>query len=230
MSTSTWSIATVPIGFPRNTDRKLAFRALARSQFLSVGINYGFKPVGADAVFPIWEDAYSIGVRFNGERSDIFVDGKDNGPSSQGRGAHPLSVRRRADRFLDAPPYDGDTAKRRFMREISDDLEVPYVTHLGRGLFHVVNDQLLLNLAQHIHPYFDAPETLDSLLADHFIWTLDIYIWCASSGAAILCGSVLHAKLTPRLGSAWSAGDQASTGSAGRRLAWCGWRSRRRSG
>lgn len=71
-------IATVPIGFPRNTDRKLAFRALARSQFLSVGINYGFKPVGADAVFPIWEDAYSIGVRFNGERSDIFVDGKDN--------------------------------------------------------------------------------------------------------------------------------------------------------
>lgn len=60
-------IATVPIGLPRNSDRKLAVRALARSQLIAADISYGFEPVGSDAIFPSWEDAYTIGVRFSDE-------------------------------------------------------------------------------------------------------------------------------------------------------------------
>ena len=36
---------------------------------------------------------------------------------------------------------------------------------------------------------------------------------CASRAAAILYGSVLHAKLTPWIGGCWSCAPQASTGS-----------------
>ena len=46
---------------------------------------------------------------------------------------------------------------------------------------------------------------------------------CAPRAAAILCGSVLHAKLTPSTFDSWSGADQASTGSSGTKaVAGCG--------
>lgn len=71
--------------------------------------------------------------------------------------------------------------KRSFMREIADDLAVPHVSHPGRSLFHVEGDPVLFNLGLRIYPYFDAPETLDPLLADHFMWVFGIYV-CARYG------------------------------------------------
>ncbi|WP_168226336.1 AraC family transcriptional regulator [Bradyrhizobium sp. SK17] len=175
-------VATVPIGLPRNTDRKLAVRALVRSQLSSADISYGFKQAGTAATFPVWEDAYSIGVRFNDERSNIFVDGKSfTGPHRKGE-AHILYLSGVEQIDFSTPRHTMEVLLRRsFMREIADDLEVAHVTDVGRGLFHIVDDQVLLNLALRIHPYFDAPETLDPLLADHFMWTLGIYI-CARYG------------------------------------------------
>lgn len=175
-------IATVPIGLPRNTDRKLAVRALARSQLLSADISYGFKLVGTDAAFPSWEDAYSIGVRFNDERSDIFVDGRGyTGPRRRGE-AHILYLSGVEHIDFSTPRHTVEILLRRsFMREIADDLEVPHVTYLGRSLFHVTDDPVIRHMALRIYPFFDAPETLDPLLADHLMWALGIYV-CAHFG------------------------------------------------
>lgn len=175
-------IATVPIGLPRNSDRQLAVRALMRSQLISADIHYGSRPAGPDPAFPVWDDAYSIGVRFNDEKSDIFVDGKSyTAPRRKGE-AHILHLSGVEQIDFSTPRHTTEILlKRSFMREIADDLEVPHVTHLGRGPFHVVDDPTLLGLAQRIQPYFDAPEALDPLLADHFMWTLGIYV-CARYG------------------------------------------------
>lgn len=67
------------------------------------------------------------------------------------------------------------------MREIANDLGVPHVTYLGHSLFHVSEDPLLRHLALRLYPFFDAPETLDLLLADHLMWGLGIYV-CAHYG------------------------------------------------
>ena len=175
-------IATVPIGLPRNTDRKLAVRALARSQLISADISYGFKPVGTGAMFPTWEDSYSIGVRFNDERSDIFVDGKSyTRPHRRGE-SHILYLSGVEHIDFSTPRHTIEILLRRsFMREIADDLEVPPVTYLGHSLFHVSEDPMLRLLASRIYPFFDAPETLDPLLADHLMWSLGIYV-CAHYG------------------------------------------------
>ncbi|NGO66666.1 helix-turn-helix transcriptional regulator [Rhizobium daejeonense] len=66
--------------------------------------------------------------------------------------------------------------QRSFMREITNDLEVPHVTHLGRSLYHMTDDPVLRRLALRIYPFFDAPETMDSLMADHYMWSLGIYL------------------------------------------------------
>lgn len=175
-------IATVPISLPRDTNRKLAVRALACSQLISADISYGFKPVATDALFPSWEDAYSIGVRFNDEKSDIYVDGKGyTRPRRKGE-SHILYLSSVEELAFFTPRHTIEILlKRSFMREIADDLEVPCVTHLGRSLFHVTDDPLIRNLALRIYPFFDEPHTLDRLHADHLMWSLGIYV-CAHYG------------------------------------------------
>lgn len=110
-------------------------------------------------------------------RSDIFVDGRSyTRPHRRGE-VHIL--------YLSGVEHIDYTIeillRRSFMREIADDLEVPDVTYLGRSLFHVTDDPILRRLASRIHPFFDAPETLDPLLADHLMWALGIYV-CAHFG------------------------------------------------
>lgn len=175
-------IATVPICLPRNSDRKLAVRALARSRLIAADISYGFKAVGASAKFPSWEDAYSIGVRFNDEKSHIFVDGKSyTNPHRRGE-THILYLSGVEHIDFSTPRHTIEIVLRRsFMREIADDLEVPRVTYLGHSLFHVSDDLMLRQLALRIYPFFDAPETLDPLFADHLMWGLGIYV-CAHYG------------------------------------------------
>ncbi|TPK91493.1 AraC family transcriptional regulator [Mesorhizobium sp. B2-4-17] len=176
-------IATVPIRLPSNTDRKLAVRALARSQLLAADISYGFHPVGVDAAFPVWEDAYSIGVRFSDETSSILVDGKNYANPRRKGETHILYLSDVQHIDFSTPRHTIEILLRRnFMREIADDLEVPHVKYLGRSLFHVTGDPILRDLALRISPFFEAPETLDPLLADHFMWGLGIYV-CAHYGA-----------------------------------------------
>jgi AraC family transcriptional regulator len=175
-------VATVPIDVPRHTDYRFAVRALVSSQLLAADLNFGREPVEADAAFPAWEDAYTIGVRLNDEQADIFVDGRAyTSPNRRGE-MHILYLSGVEHINLSTPRHTIEILLRRaFMAQIADDLEVPCVTYLGRSLFQVADDPVLRRLALRICPYFDAPRTLDPLQADHFMWSLGIYL-CAHYG------------------------------------------------
>jgi AraC-like DNA-binding protein len=174
-------IATVPIGLPAN-GRKLAVRGIARSRLIAADIRYGLTQVGHNAQFPSWDDAFTIGVRLKDETSDIHVDGRNYSRPQRKGETHMLYLSGVEHIDFSTPRHTLETLlPRSFMREIADDLEVPHVTHLGRSLFHVTRDPVLRHLALRILPFFDAPETLDPLLADHFMWSLGIYV-CARYG------------------------------------------------
>jgi AraC family transcriptional regulator len=55
---------------------------------------------------------------------------------------------------------------------------------LGKSAFHVTDDPLLRRLALRIHPLFDEPETVEPLIADHFMWALGIYVCVHFGGMA----------------------------------------------
>lgn len=179
-------VATIPIGLPRKTDLKLSVRGLSRSRLMAADVNYSANPSEANPDFPAWEGAYSIGVHFNDDLTEVFL----------GDRCHSYPVRRGQTHFLyvsDLAHIDFKTPRhtqevilqRSFLREIADDLEVPQVTCLGRGRYHITDDPVLRRLALQIHPYFDAPETIDPLLADHYMWSLGIYLAAQYGGLAI---------------------------------------------
>ncbi|WP_258595880.1 helix-turn-helix domain-containing protein [Mesorhizobium sp. AR07] len=171
----------MPIGLPPN-GRKLAVRGIARSRLIAADIRYGLTQVGHNAEFPSWDDAFSIGVRFKDETSDIHVDGRNYSHPRRRGETHMLYLSGVEHIDFSTPRHTIETLlPRSFMREIADDLEVPHVTHLGRSLFHVTRDPVIRHLAMRIQPFFDAPETLDPLLADHFMWSLGIHV-CARYG------------------------------------------------
>lgn len=175
-------VATVPIGLPRKTEHKLAVRGLSSSRLIAADVNYGFKPIDSNPEFPTWEDAYSIGVHFNDELSDVFLDGRSYAHPVRKGQTHFLYVSSLAHIDFTTPRHTQEVLlQRNFMQEIADDLEVPRVTHLGRSLYHVTDDPVFRHLALRIHPFFDAPETIDPLFADHYMWSLGIYL-CAHYG------------------------------------------------
>ncbi|NKK75098.1 helix-turn-helix domain-containing protein [Rhizobium leguminosarum bv. viciae] len=175
-------VATVPIGLPHRTELKLSVRGLSCSRLIAADVNYGFKPTETNPDFPTWEGAYSIGVHFNDERSEVFLDGRYySHPNRKGQ-THFLYVSELAHIDFTTPRHTQEVIlQRSFMREIANDLEVPHVTHLGNSLYHMTDDPVLRRLALRIYPFFDAPETMDPLMADHYMWSLGIYL-CAHYG------------------------------------------------
>lgn len=188
-------VATVPLDL-LGKDMKLRVRGIATSRMLSADIQYGLTASEGNSRFPIWEDAYTIGVRLRDETSAIFVDGKSH-TTPQHRGSTHLLYLSGVDHIeLSSKRHTIETLlPRSFMREITDDLEVPSVDELGRELFQVESDPTLEWLARRPYPYFDAPETLDPLLADHMMWSLGIYV-CAQYGGMIsrrpIAGALCH--------------------------------------
>jgi AraC family transcriptional regulator len=180
------AIASVPIVLPQGTESKLAFRGLSSSRLIAAEISYGVKttenPPKPLSPRCIWQEAYAIGVNLRDERSEILLDGKSySNPTRRGETRLLyLSGLAHID-FASSRHSQEVILQQSFMREIADDLEVPYVTHLGRGLYHMADDAALRRLALRIYPYFDAPETIDPLFADHYMWSLGIYL-CASYG------------------------------------------------
>lgn len=69
-------VATVPIGLPHRGGHKLAVRGLSRSRLIAADVNYGFAQADSNPEFPSWEGAYSIGVHFNDELSEVFLDSR----------------------------------------------------------------------------------------------------------------------------------------------------------
>ncbi|AEH86837.1 helix-turn-helix domain-containing protein [Mesorhizobium opportunistum] len=174
-------IATVPIGLPPNAG-KLAVKAVACSRLIAADIRYGLTPTSHQPQFPSWDDAFSIGVRLKDETSDIHVDGRNYAHPRRNGETHVLYLSGVEHIDFSTPRHTIETLlPRSFMREIADDLEVPHVTYLGRSAFHVTADPVLRHLTLRTQPFFAAPETLDPLLADHFMWSLGIYV-CAHYG------------------------------------------------
>ncbi|BCP52681.1 hypothetical protein K32_12980 [Kaistia sp. 32K] len=167
-------LASVPVGLPASSNHRLAFRGISRSRLISADIRYGPTPAhSAAATRPSsrcnWTDACSIGVRLQDETSDVF---ETHRPYLSG--VEPID--------FNAPRHAVEIIlPQSFLREIAEDLEVPYVTHLGNSLYPIVDDPFLMQLVLRIHPFFEAPETLDPRLADHLMWELGIYV-CARYG------------------------------------------------
>jgi len=180
-------IGTVPIALPRNGDSKLSVRGLARSRLIASDIRYGLPPHrltpdSGKPKFPDWTDAYCVGIALMDQRSDIVVGGKRFSHLRRKSQTQLLYVSGVEHADFNSPRHGVEILlQRSFMREIADDLEVPHVTHLGQSLCHVTDDPLLRALALRIYSFFDAPQTLDPLQADHFMWSLGIYV-CASYG------------------------------------------------
>jgi AraC-like DNA-binding protein len=184
-------MATVPIVLPVKSEHRLAFRSLSSSRLMSADIRYGETRAGHNADAPMatristmckWADAYTIGVCLRDERSDIFLDGRTYS-SPRRKGETHLMYLSGVDHIDFATPRHTLEVilPQSFMREIADDLEVPHVTHLGRSLYHITDDPMLQRLVLRIHPYFEEPEALEPLLADHLMWALGIYV-CAHYG------------------------------------------------
>ncbi|MDH6230253.1 AraC family transcriptional regulator [Mesorhizobium soli] len=184
-------MATVPVGLPANLNHRLAFRGLSSSRLISADVRYGPSPAGGNADFAAptrvtsncqWTDAYAIGVRLQDERSDVFVDGRTYSHSRRKGETHLLYLSGVEQIDFNSPRHTFETIlPRSFMREIADDLEVPHVTHLGRSFYDIIDDPVLPRLAGRMLPFVDAPETLDPLFADHYMWSLGIYV-CAHYG------------------------------------------------
>ena len=174
------SIATVPIVLPEKTAHSLAARGLSCSRLISAEISYGLAARGTmDVGNPRchWQDAYAIGVNLRDEQSEIRVDGKNySAPTRRGESRLLYLTGLSYIDFASSRHSQEVILQRSFMDEIADDLEVPPVTRLGRGLYHMADDAVLRRLALRIYPYFDAPETIDPLFADHYMWGLGIYL------------------------------------------------------
>lgn len=169
-------VATVPIGMSAGKRSNMRARALFKSKLLMAEVDYGYYEVEQNAYFPRWEDAFSIGVRLKPEISETSVEGKRFDFHAGAGHTHFL--------YLSGVDYvDFSTPRhsiemvlpRAFMREISDDLEVPQVTHLGNDACLLAADPVIARMARVIQPYFDDPATLDALYADSFMWGLGIY-------------------------------------------------------
>ncbi|MET3709549.1 AraC-like DNA-binding protein [Sphingomonas trueperi] len=155
----------------------LRARALFKSRLLMAEVDYGEHGLELNAQFPRWEDAFSIGVRLRPEISETSVFGKKFDFRARAGHTHILYLS-----AVDYVDFSSDrhsiemVLPRAFMREISNDLEVPPVTHLGNDACVVTYDPTLLFLAKRIRPFFDDPEMLDTIYADSFMWAFGIYM------------------------------------------------------
>jgi len=174
------------VDIPANSNHKLVFRGLSSSRLMSADIRYGLN--GAESNVEArpstcsWADAYVIGVRLRDEASDVFVDGRAYSFSRRKGETHLLYLSGVEQIEFNSPRHTLETIlPQSFIREIADDLEVPYVTHLGRSCYDIVDDPVLPRLVSRIHPFFDEPGTIDPLFADHYVWALGLYV-CAHYG------------------------------------------------
>lgn len=179
------ALATVPIVLPEKGAHSLTAEGLSCSRLISAEISYGVKAEGFIRVGNPecrWQEAYAVGVNLRDELSDIRVDGKNYAtPTRRGETRLLYLTGLSYVDFASSRHSQEVILQKSFMDEIADDLEVPRVSHLGRSLYHMTDDAVLRRLALRIHPYFAAPDTIDPLFADHYMWSLGIYV-CATYG------------------------------------------------
>ena len=187
-------MSSVPVALSAGARHKFSFRGMSRSRLMCGEVRYGLACLGkiedtSEAVRVTsqcrWGEAYAVGIRFHDEASDIFVDGRTYSQSHRKGETHLLYLSGVDHIEFNTPRHTLETILPvSFVREIADDLEVPPVTCLGRSQYEVFDDPVLRRLAVQIQPYFEAPETLDPLFADHYLWSLGIYVCARFDGLA----------------------------------------------
>lgn len=168
---------TVPLDFAAKGPLTLRVRSLSRASLQMIEVDYREHDGGGNATFPRLEDTYLIGVRCRSEVSKASVDGKVFDYSSPSGHTHCLYVS--AVDFVELNTHSHTLElllPRTFMRRVAEDLEVTEVTALGVQPCFVVTDPVIPTMTGHIRPYLDAPETLDPLCADSFMWAFAIYV------------------------------------------------------
>lgn len=169
--------ATVPLDFAAKGALTLRVRSLSKSSLQMIEVDYREHGGGGNASFPRLEDTYLIGVRCRAEVSKASVDGKVFDYSSPLGHTHCLYVS--AVDFVELNTHSHTLElmlPRAFMRTVAEDLGVAEVVVLGVEPCFVVPDPIIPTLTEHLRPYLDAPETLDPLRADSFMWAFAIYV------------------------------------------------------
>jgi len=173
------NVGRFPISVNHALPGQLYVRGLAKSKLICSEIRFG---VGLPARVPEFpkhdQDTYCVGVAFKNQQSDIVVDGKTSSVARRAGQTQLLYLP--AIKFIDFSiprPRHGIEIllTRSFLHEIAEDLEVPEVTHIGRSFRELADDPVFKNLALRIHPFFDSPDSLDPLYADHLMWALGIH-------------------------------------------------------
>lgn len=161
---------------------RLSSRGIARSRLTMVEIRYGLSAFATGDDMPTWDSAYTVGVRFQSEASEVCVNGKAFAVSAKAGDARLVYL-------PDVDYVDFNTPRhsleillpRHFLSELADDLEVPEVTRIGGTHYEMVRDPIIHRMARSVLPYLDAPDDLHPLFADHFIWGFGTYV-CARYG------------------------------------------------
>lgn len=176
---------TVPLDFAARGALTLRVRSLSRSRLQMIEVDYREHGGGGNESFPRLEDTYLVGVRCRPEVSRASVDGKVFDYSSPAGHTHCLYVS--AVDFVELNTHSHTLElllPRSFMQEVAEDLEVAEVTRLGTGPCFVVEDPVIPTMARHVRPYLDAPDALDPLCADSFMWAFAIYVMRRYGGLA----------------------------------------------
>jgi len=172
------NVGRFPISVNQALPGQLYVRGLSKSKLICSEIRFG---VGLPASVPEFpkhdQDTYCLGVAFKNQQSDIVVDGKTSSVARRAGQTQLLYLP--AIKFIDFSvprPRHGIEIllTRSFLHEIAEGLEVPEITHIGRSFRELADDPVFKSLALRIHPYFDSPDSLDPLYADHLMWALGI--------------------------------------------------------
>jgi len=177
------NVGDVPIALPADAGYQLSVRRISTSRLISSEIRYG---AGLPNRIPTSskhnDDAYSVGLTFQEQKSTIIVDGAASQVARHTNQIQILYIPAVKSVQFHTPRHDMEIRLRQsFIREISEDLEVPKVTHVGRSNRHLAEDPALMALALRMYPFFDSPDELDPLQADHFMWALGVSV-CARYG------------------------------------------------
>ena len=176
------NIGSVPIRIAEGSKPQLSFRGLAVSRMVLVEIKYDTEKLLQTVPLPSWENAYTVGVRFRAESSEVSVNGKATALSSKAGDSRLVYL-------PDVDCVDFNTPRhslemllpRQFLNDLSEDLECGEITRVGSSQYQMAHDPQLYRMARAVLPYLDEPKALDPLFADHFMWSLGTYV-CSKYG------------------------------------------------
>jgi AraC family transcriptional regulator len=167
-------------------DRALTVRTLQRSTLAMVVVRYGDAvPAESDhAVVP--DDAQTFGWNLRGAAGVECVSRNPKVKSAVNEGETMFCALPELDFLRLTAPCIAQhfVLTRTFLDALSEDLDAPPISHIGRP-DTAVDDPMLAALGSRVLSYMCAPEDLDLLAADHIMKSLAIYV-CGRYGGLVM--------------------------------------------